>query len=180
MKIIGIAGKKQSGKDTCTNYIIEKIDHVYTYSFSTPIYNMIRNLIGDLPLTANGDVDKLAIIKPYNVTLRHMLQTLGTEWGRHNIHPNIWVMHAAYWLENVDKQEHQPTHCVFTDVRFANEVEWVKLIGGTIVQIQRDACEEDNHSSENGVHPNSIDCVIHNNGSLAYFYSSIQEILDEL
>ncbi len=88
--LIGISGKAGSGKTTIAEYLIEKHDFV-EYSFATPIKQMLCTML-------NCDLKTLEIYKESNTildetgcTLRKLLQTLGTDWGRNIINNNIWV-----------------------------------------------------------------------------------------
>jgi hypothetical protein len=66
------------------------------------------------------------------VTVRSLLQTLGTECGRNNIHPDIWInlaINRAYGLLRTENL------VVITDGRFRNEILNVRKNGGKVVKI---------------------------------------------
>lgn len=178
--ILGIAGKKRVGKDTFLNYLETSTDYsVSSYAFARPIYTMIEALLGiDLPRDFDGEVDKNAIISRYGVTLRHMLQTLGTEWGREHINRDIWIIEAERWLNNAITWN--PTYIVFTDVRFPNEAKFIRKRGGVIVNIHRECMEVSNHPSEDGLPIALIDHTISNNGSLDDYYMAIARVLRDI
>jgi hypothetical protein len=117
--------------------------------------------------------DKEEIIPELGCTGRHLLQTLGTEWGRDTIHKNIWVMAMAKHLKDYRKP------VVIDDIRFANEVQMIRDLGGKIVYIQRDSAEAvtDQHSSEQLYKTVVADRVIRNNGSLSEFQDKIPSIV---
>ncbi len=101
------------------------------------------------------------IIPALGVSPRHMMQTLGTEWGREMINPNIWVTMAH------QRVLHSGAGMVIPDVRFDSEAEWVRRAGGQIIHLRRsDAPKIKEHASEAGVTIHTEDLVLTNNGSL--------------
>jgi hypothetical protein len=65
---------------------------------------------------------------------RYAMQTLGTEWGRHLIAPNIWADAARqHYNGRIDAGE----RIVFDDVRFENECLAIMELGGLLVEIVR-------------------------------------------
>jgi len=90
---------------------------------------------------------------------RHVMQTLGTEWGRQ-------CMHEAFWVTIAMRLAQAYPRCVVTDVRFDNEAELVRNVGGRVFQIVREGMPRtDVHASEKGVNPDLIDARIYNNSS---------------
>lgn len=106
MRLIGIAGPARAGKDTLASYMLDNLDGVWSRSsFADPLKEMLRAIGVDC-----SDDKKAVVSDDYGVTPRHMMQTLGTEWGREMIHGNIWV--EAFARLNAGK-------CVIVpDVRF--------------------------------------------------------------
>lgn len=170
-EIIGIAGPARSGKDTLANMIIS-IQGGYRYSFADPIREMLKPLGIDMD-TEYWQAHKEDPIPVLDVTPRRMMQTLGTEWGREHIHPNIWLVMAAQARMN-----HGPG-MIIPDVRFDNEAEWVRRNKGRVIHIKRDdAPAVESHASENGVKVMPEDIAITNNGTLEDLYEQIKGILD--
>lgn len=121
--LIGISGRKGSGKDTAAT-IIRSAFPTYNFridKFAAPMKEFIAKLLGvniealelqefkERPLgeewkvfveTSSYNYDYRKIRKEasgfvheeeYYNTPRWMLQSLGTEWGRNTIHPDIWI-----------------------------------------------------------------------------------------
>ena len=185
MLIIGFTGLKQTGKDTAVAILRKEYGYseVQSYAFAEPIYKMLGTLLEGLPVLGSEEVDKNAVIKPYNVTLRHMLQTLGTEWGRECIHPDMWTLRGEEVVKATTKYVPYLSIFVFSDVRFDNEAEMIKANGGHIIRIRRPSIvpkartlkgrltqifssKEDNHASESGVSERLVDATIDNDGTL--------------
>jgi hypothetical protein len=64
---------------------------------------------------------------------RKVLQKTGTEEGRDKFGENIWVDTLATWMKVYHERGIQ--RFVIVDVRFPNEVEWLKRVGGIIIKI---------------------------------------------
>ena len=192
MLIIGFTGLKQSGKDTAVAILRKEYGYsgVQSYAFAEPIYEMLGALLGELPMLGSGEGDKNAVVEPYNVTLRHMLQTLGTEWGRKCIHPDMWTLRGEEILKDTTKFVPYLSIFVFSDVRFDNEAEMIKANGGHIIRIRRPTIvpkartfrerltqvfgsEEDSHASESGVSERLVDATIDNNKTLMDFQQRV-------
>ncbi|WP_319413848.1 hypothetical protein [uncultured Cohaesibacter sp.] len=74
---------------------------------------------------------------------RHAMQTIGTEWGRNMIHPNLWT---SIWSRKAASVEGP---VVVDDCRFLNEAQTVSAMGGLLVFVDRgDAKNVGNHISE--------------------------------
>ena len=98
--------------------------------------------------------NKHQVIEPYGVTLRHIMQTLGTEWGRNCINPDLWVMLAENKWRKA-KQDGIST-VIIPDVRFPNEQQCIHRNEGSIVYIIREGQSHDtmhNHASEQILSP---------------------------
>lgn len=85
------------------------------------------------------------------VTTRYILQTLGTEWGRKQVHTDLWVLYAINTINRllvgdcdytspggtIHKDGCYYNAGVITDGRFRNEILKAKNIGCTIVNVTR-------------------------------------------
>lgn len=84
-------------------------------------------------------------------TNRHAMQTIGTEWGRRTIHPDIWVecirrkLDKAYrrHIANMTEADlrSRPLRIVIDDVRFQNEAEMIHDFGGHVWTVRRPSVE---------------------------------------
>lgn len=154
--IVGIAGKKGSGKSTAASILNE--EGFETLAFAATLKRMVAILLTDLGLSADevyaavygDDESKDKIIPLLGVSGRHIMQTLGTEWGRRLIHNDLWVMTAEHAV--AIHPDGEGLDAVVEDVRFPNEVEFVKKRGGMIVGLMADTdTDTDSHESESGI-----------------------------
>lgn len=160
MRLIGIAGPARAGKDTLASYLLDNLSDDWTRSsFADPIKAMLCAIGVDC-----SDDAKAVIDDSYGVTPRHMMQTLGTEWGRHMIDGDIWV--KAFARMNAGK-------CVIVpDVRFENEAELVREHGVLIHLVGRGGIDG-NHASENALEFKAGDVVIDNSRDLAWLHDQV-------
>lgn len=162
-RLIGIAGKAGSGKDTAGAYLVER--HGFAqYAFADPIRAMIGAL-GAFPASDLVSRDtKEVVIDWLGKSPRQMAQTLGTEWGRELVHPQLWVLMAQRRWEAAQVAGED---LVITDVRFENEMLWVKAQGGQVIALDRAAATAVSaHASEQFDISSVADIVITNNGTI--------------
>lgn len=159
--LIGLCGPAGAGKNTVASVLGWR-----QVAFADPLYRMISAMTG-LPVERLQDRSlKERPIEWVGKSPRQLLQTLGTEWGRGLVSDDVWVkatMHEIQpWLsagENV----------AITDVRFNNEAEAIRAVGGRIIRVARGvflAGDAASHVSEAGISPLLVDAEIDNSGSL--------------
>lgn len=171
MKLIGLIGKARVGKDTVALRLCEK-HNFYQYAFATPMKDMLTVAFGNH--FHHGDREKpLAWL---GKSPRQLMQTLGTEWGRDLVHPDLWTLlaerevKAAQWID---------ADMVISDVRFHNEADMILRHGGELWHILRDDAEPAApHSSEeydwSGYTQRRI---IHNNGAIDELHAVVDALL---
>lgn len=160
MRLIGIAGPARAGKDTLASYLLDNLSDDWSRSsFADPLKEMLRAIGVDC-----SDDAKAVVNEDYGVTPRHMMQTLGTEWGRHMIDSDIWV--KAFARLNAGK-------CVIVpDVRFENEAALVREHGVLIHLVGRGGIEG-KHVSENAIEFKPGDIVIDNSRDMAWLHGQV-------
>lgn len=163
--IIGLSGYAQSGKDTmaellCFNYEYER------RAFADPMRHALAILNPKLDsITRVADLvdDYGWEIAKKNPEVRRLLQVLGTDVGRRLMGDDVWVKMAMRDLRQGDR-------IVISDVRFPNEADAIKKLGGKIVRINRLNTQAVNpHPSEHAMDNYEFDKVINNNSTLSDF-----------
>lgn len=209
--IIGIMGFKGSGKDTVGKHLVRAHDFKST-SFAKPLKQSLAALMDwsekDLEgVTAHSRdwretpdswwSDQLGT----QVTPRHLMQQFGTEIIRKHIHDDFWVMRTRKLIEQT------PQNWVITDVRFPNEINMIKSLGGHVIRVQRGADPEwcaraawinswpswvqkvmvwldpeikQIHASERAWLGSASDYLIQNNSSKSDLYVQVDQIIQEL
>jgi hypothetical protein len=176
VEVIGLSGYARSGKDTAADYLVE--NYGYTkMSFAAPMKEALYKLnpdirdIGNLVLSVRQAVDLAGWegVKALTPSIREYLQRFGTEVGRETWGQDFWVDAAINKIED-------GTKVVFADVRFPNEADAIKKLGGQVWRVERDGVGPANdHISEHALADYSFDVVLDNVGTLEVFY----ELLDK-
>lgn len=152
------------GKDTLAEYLINDYGFV-RISYAESLYREVAEAFGvtvaflanretkETPLAAlclancreAGFVTQMLALYPEDGTEalsmprspRWVLQNWGTEYRRR-------LFGDTYWLDRVDSKIAAVAGCdiVITDVRFPNEIEHVKTMGGVLVRVRRVELEE--------------------------------------
>lgn len=148
--LIGIySPAPRSGKTTLAALLTE---HGYeVVSFAYTLKTMVRVLLTQLGYTSTDAqrlvfCDKEEILPELRTNTRHLLQTLGTEWGRQCVHPELWLL---CWEAAVMKYHAAGVPVVCDDVRFFNEAELLRRLGGEMWLLRRSGTQRTtSHSSE--------------------------------
>ena len=172
--LIGLTGNAGSGKDTVARYLESKYGF-WSISFAGPIKDMICALLG---CTREQLEDREWREQPLSHEVfgakspRQLMQTLGTEWGRHVVHKDIWVNKA---LETARLMSNP--NIVITDVRFDNEAFAIHDDDGIVIRINRkDAQAVAAHASEAGVSGELIDHNLYNDSTFEALHFQIDEL----
>lgn len=181
IKIIAFTGKAGAGKTTAAKYLVGKHGYV-RLRFADALKKMLRDGLGISDAYIDGSKKEEPCLELGGVTCRHAMRTLGTEWGRDLIHPDIWV--NAF---NRNLKEHVSEGLdkfVIDDLRFVNEavyLESLRSIGYAVVIVDIDrvsrTVEESNHVSETQRSNIEPDHVIFNNYSIETLHDSISTVV---
>lgn len=176
--LVGLCGPAGCGKDTVA-YLLKRHGEFTRYSLAKPIKLGLEAMLG-VPLQVWEDREKKeAIIWDLGKSPRQLAQTLGTEWGRQLVHPEIWTTLMVREWDRV-RQSRIP-RMVVTDVRFDNEAEAIRSLGGTVWQVVReDLPPVAAHASEAGVCPQLITGVVNNTKSKEDLDTTVQRFLNRL
>ena len=167
MKLIGLIGRARSGKDTVAGYLARR--HMFAHiAFADPMKQMLEAAFGDL--FRDGDREKP--IDWLGKSPRQLMQTLGTEWGRNQVHPELWVMLTEQKVKHFVELD---MPLVISDVRFHNEADMILKHGGELWRIQRDGASVAEHISEQAHWDTYQTKTIDNNGSLEELYLKVEE-----
>lgn len=146
--IIGLMGPAGAGKDTAADHLEDHHGFV-RYAFAQPMRTMLEAAFVEAGIDYAYIYEralKEQTIPGLGYSYRHLAQTLGTEWGRHQLDQDVWLRLAEMTLGLPAAPVHD--RIVITDVRFANEAAWVRRHGGVVLRIQRDTAPVRQHISE--------------------------------
>lgn len=135
-RVIGLCGVAGSGKSTASNYLTTAYDF-RRERIAGPLKDMMR-AFGLDERHIEGDLKEVPTNLLCGRTPRHAMQTLGAEWGRVLIHPDLWT---NVWEKRVDLilnvDDATPGGVVIDDMRFPNEVNLVRARKGVMIRIVR-------------------------------------------
>jgi len=175
--IIGLLGKKQSGKTTVADYV-----HTYhgfveiTFAYCLKqVCKMIFNLSDDQLYGSSKEV----VDPTWQVSPRVLMQTVGTDLFRNTLSTiipschNIWIRNLLLRVQSIP----DGTNIVVSDCRYTDEVTALKEMGAIIIKLERSKnVELDTHESE-CINDIPYDYCIQNDGGLDDLFISVDTIL---
>lgn len=144
-----------------------------TVKFAGPLKAMLRAMLAEVGEDAaaiermvEGDLKETPAPALAGRTPRHAMQTLGTEWGRECVAPDLWVrlfLRSAFLL----RERGIPVVC--DDMRFANEAATIRQAGGLLVKLVRPgaAGRPGGHASEGALCGLGFDLTVTNDHASA-------------
>lgn len=189
MKYIGICGKMGTGKDyIASNIIMPYIDTILLKKCI--IWSLADQLKVNVMVENNVKYDELYIAKTRES--RKLLQEKGTEMGRNIYGKDIWVRYLDAWSKVLQHKGYE--FVIIPDVRFIEEIEYIKQKHGLIFKIdapnrnkqrieKEDTFETQFHASEISLDSMSDDCfncIINNDDSKFLDTATILRFVKEL
>jgi hypothetical protein len=172
--LIGLTGRAGSGKDTVARILHDQHDFARV-AIAGPLRDMLIAL--GVPHTALDDrAAKERVLPGFGVTPRAMMQTLGTEWGR-TLDPDWWLDRGPRSLRaRLTELLRFSARIVVTDVRFANEAQWIRHRGGALWHLRRPDADNVHaiHPSEHGLVPLIGDSILINDQGLEQLAAQVQ------
>ena len=185
--IISVSGKIGSGKDTVASIIMELAnDRQWEVKKWAGKLKEVASLLTGIPKEKFEDQEfkKTNLGSEWNInsnpmTVRDLLQLLGTEAMRNGLHTDTWVnaLMSEYKTDNgVDMKAEgngdgvvADKFWIITDTRFPNELAAITRHEGIAIKVVRDSGNQigTTHSSETALdHYEDWDYVIDNEGSI--------------
>jgi hypothetical protein len=149
--LVALAGLAGCGKTTVALGLV-KNHGFHRISFADPLREMGRAFGLTSEEMSTGKMDPLA--RYGGKTPRQILQSLGTEWGRQMVDPEVWVNATRGRILDVWRDGGE---VVIDDCRFDNEAAMVKDLGGRVVVIERAGLTRMAHASEAGISDHLVD-----------------------
>lgn len=173
--IIGLySPAAQSGKTTVANYLQER--GYCRLPFAQPMRDMLSVMLSNIGydeerIEFHLHVDKEAVLPELGVSVRHLMRTLGTEWGRECVSPTVWL---DVWLAKARRK----SFVVVDDVRFKNEADLIYLLGGEVWRITRPGVvRTTDHASEGGLDTwTKFTCDIVNAGTISDLLNGLPKV----
>lgn len=127
-KIIAIAGNARSGKDTLGRYISEILNNheistslnSFAKALKLEVDPLLKNSLGISAFTEDSNEKKL---------IRDFLVFWGSDFRR-RLDENVWI-------NELEKAYDKKSVLIITDLRFENELKWVRQNNGIVLFISR-------------------------------------------
>jgi hypothetical protein len=177
VKVLGLSGWARAGKDTVADWLVENCGFT-KMSFAQPIRDALVNLDPMIDIFETRSSLKHAVksfgweyLKTASTEVRPLLQRFGTEVGREMFSPDFWVDYALARIPDGGK-------VVFADVRYPNEADAIKELGGEVWRVGRDGFGAANdHESEHALDGYDFDAIIGNSDTIEYLHSEVKKLL---
>lgn len=156
--IIGLCGRKHSGKSTAAEAIVRHLeDDATVISLAGPIKETVESMTG-------------ACSKQDKEILRPMLQAYGETMKQ--------LYGREYWIEAATRRWNvlcnHYSSMICDDIRFPFEAEWIRSLGGFVIGITSPRSDtSDTHTSETSVDDIIPDYQVTNDGSIYEFRGNI-------
>lgn len=113
------------------------------------------------------------------MSVRQLLQKLGTEAMRQGLHTNVWVNALFVDYHPIKLSQDDPSYWLVTDTRFPNEAEAIEERGGILLRIERPGTSTGDHPSETALDDYPFTHVIVNDGDLNNLINKVREFLTQ-
>lgn len=176
LTVIGFAGKKMVGKGEAAR-ALENLGFFH-YNFADPLKEAVMDLFEFTHEELYDPKLKEIVVERWpHKSPREVLQKFGTEVARHCAN-GVWV---RKWLKAVRNRQ----LVVCSDVRFEDEAEAVRSIGGRVVLINGRTNSSSNeayagHVSEADLPGRLISTVIRNDGSVEQLHERVLQYVRSL
>jgi hypothetical protein len=131
-KIKKFAGKLKQIASLLTGIPVEDFeDQEFKKSYLGAEWGTVEsNPLNAVPVFENIEFNHL-------MSVRELLQKLGTEAIRDGLHPNAWVNALMCDYKRPKMSEYNPSNWIITDVRFPNELAAVNDVNGLTIRVVR-------------------------------------------
>lgn len=147
--ILGISGKKQSGKDSVASFLVRNCKELFGHNlavrigFADSLKTLVMQHFGATAGQVYGSEEAKQEILSCGLTVRQTLQKVGTVLAE--IDTTVWVRAAMACIKFYVERDHV---VVVPDVRFPKEVHAIHALGGKIIRLTRNDDGSDQHVSE--------------------------------
>lgn len=188
--IIGLVGEKNVGKDLTASFF--ESNGFTKLTFSRTLKEAVKILFNWSDKQVNEDKE---IVDPnWNIAPREILQLLGTEFLRFKLGNKLnneiefkgMKQEFSFHIKNLFLQNKklfdEGKNIIISDIRFIDEYNFIKWLGGKIIKINRNIkCNEfSNHISETEIDNfKKYDFTIENNFSIGHLRKVVNLIVED-
>ena len=165
--IIGLSGKKGTGKNTVATMIAALSGlRVKELAFADPLKEEVAKATGNT----------VKYVNEHKENFRLILQGWGTDYKRKLVDDSYWLNKMGVMIHNAINDGAEII--VITDVRFPNEYNYINKIGGLLCRVSRPLESIDNHPSETALDKvHNWHHIILNTGTLEELRPQVEELI---
>lgn len=173
--LVGITGKIGAGKSTLATQLVRR--GFTEYSFSQPLKQIACVLGFDDNQVFGTQEQKMEVNETWGISGREFMQKFGTSVCREFL-PAVIPQMRGIWIKCFERFfHHNAGNVVVDDVRFVDEADAIKKLGGIIIRVVGPH-EGDAHASEVSMDDYPADFVIHNKmDGLYWLYRQLSQIM---
>ena len=202
INLIGISGRMGSGKNTVASIINQITNNKFEEKAFAFKLKQIASILTGIEVSKFEDQEfKKTLLgeewtthtfyedgspRMYqNMSVRLLLQKLGTEAMRDNLHQDVWAnaLFSDYkpYCTPKDAFNKDLPYWLITDLRFPNEFEAIKNRGGICIRVIRGVEKTPNpnlhHISETSLDNYAFNYIIYNNGTIEELIEKVRKML---
>lgn len=178
--IIGLSGYARSGKDEAAKGLeffgFQRVAFADKMREFLYVLNPLVMGTTEMPVRLKYVVDRYGWDgykeTPWGKDMRELMQRLGTDCGREMLYDSVWVDAALD-----DYRTGKIRSAVISDVRFPNEAEAIKELGGFVVRVVRPGVYPANgHESETALDFWDFDDRVLNNSTIEVLHERVANL----
>lgn len=180
--LLGFAGKAHSGKDFSADHIIQEYPNlkIAKVAFADAVRDMVRPIFDVDDIYRRGS--KEDPIDGFGVSLREILQSLGTDWGRNMVSEDIWVKVLD---KRISERYSDFDIVIVSDIRFDNERDYIINNGGKVISItgakdKHNKSKFSEHASEWGIEDKVEGVIELENDFSTLYLVSLKEVFESM
>jgi hypothetical protein len=186
--LIAFCGYKGSGKDTCSDYLVEKYGFK-KIAFADQLKNILKTMFmfTDEQLYGTIEQKETPDARWFGCTPRLAMQYVGTELIRNQLGTIMPSLGNDYFVKYLEMQimamrAKDPTvNIVISDLRCLNEEKLVRKFSGWISKIERETLEQnDSHLTETEFLKIQSDFPIKNNKNVKSLYRELDALVEKV
>lgn len=205
MQVIGLAGRKRSGKDTVALMLEEEYDFL-RLALADPLRECLSTFLGVSEPTDKESLVSFCVSQEDLMEMAHLLRLDSSVfierfreqmsgWGEQNCYTlpyrkliqtvgtdicraldeQVWIKRTMYEIA-MNKKYGGWNKFVVSDIRFDNEAKFIHNLLGSVWCVTSTRGEDDTHSSEKGVDEKYISSIITNNGTLEELREGVKRV----
>ena len=143
--IIGLSGKKGSGKSTVAEYLHRRLEGSARLPFAFKLKGLAQDCFGATLTQVYGSEEKKNEVTACGYSGRDLMQKIGE--AMRGIWPDCWIYAWEAEVVSIWEQNGTAFPVIVEDVRYENEVARIRKMGGIVIRLTR-APYVDAHGSE--------------------------------